>query len=306
VTAFSRRALGFSAAAVIAVLVAATIAIAWRTSSRVTRELHPPREAVGPPIGLPNVESIAFQSRDGVQIHGWYVAPRNKSLVILVHGYGGNRSQLLPEARALVRTGYGVLLFDLRGHGESGGDRTTLGVLEQLDLEGALDFASTRPEVHDERVGAVGFSIGAMLLAQVAARDTRVRAVVLEGGHTSLDGMIRHEENRWGPWSEWVAARTLLLEGVDASAVRPADVICRIAPRPVLIINGSADEDNPPDVARALYAAACEPKELWVIPGARHREYAATAGTALDTKLVQFFDAAFSKRGIVAPLPAKR
>jgi uncharacterized protein len=292
VTPLPGRALALSAA-VIAILVAGSTAIAWRASSRVMKELHPPRQEVGPPNGLPNVEPIAFHSRDGIEIHGWYVAPRNNVLIVLVHGYGANRSQLLPEARAVVRAGYGALLFDLRGHAESGGDRTTLGVLEQLDLEGALDFASARHDVDDKRIGAIGFSIGAMLLAQVAARDTRLRAVVLEGGHTSLDGMIRHEEDRWGPWSEWIAVKSLQHEGVDARALRPGDVICRIAPRPVLIINGSADLDNPPEIARALYSAACKPKELWVIPGAHHTNYATAAGSALGEKIVRFFDAAF-------------
>jgi pimeloyl-ACP methyl ester carboxylesterase len=210
---------------------------------------------------------------------------------------------MLPEARALVKSGYGVLLFDLRGHGESGGDGTTLGTLEQHDFESAIDFVTTRPEINPDRIGAVGFSIGAMLVAQVASRDPRVRAVVLEGAYTSLEEMIRHEENRWGAWGEWVAATTLRLEGVDSDTLRPAAVICRIAPRPVLIINGSADEDNPLAVARSLFSAACKPKELWVIPNAPHTGYAAAAGPALGEKLVDFFDTNLLKTGNRVPAP---
>lgn len=272
------------------IVAAGFAAIAVRVSSRVVAGLHPRREHVGAPTGLGSVEPITLETRDQITLRGWYVPGRNGAVIVLMHGYGAQRTQLLPEARALASNGYGVLLVDLRGHGESGGDGTTWGTREQLDLESALDFVAMRPEVDPQRTGALGFSIGAMAVAQVAARDPRVRAAVLEGAFTSAEDMIRHDENRWGWWSEWIATETLRARKIDLSALRPADVVCRIAPRPILIINGTEDQDTPLETARSLFRSACEPKELWLIPGARHTGYAAVAGPALGEKIVRFFD----------------
>jgi dipeptidyl aminopeptidase/acylaminoacyl peptidase len=297
-----RRRLGLAVVVAALIVVAAFAAIAVRVFSRVVRGLHPERETVGAPTGLSSVEPITLKTRDQITLRGWYVPTRNGAVIVLVHGYGAQRTQLLPEARALASNGYGVLLFDLRGHGESGGDGTTWGAQEQLDMESALDFAAMRPEVDRHRIGALGFSIGAMAVAQVAARDARVRAAVLEGAFTSLEDMIRHDESRWGWWSEWIATETLRARRIDLSALRPADVVCRIAPRPILIVNGTEDEDTPLETARSLFNAACAPKDLWLIPGAHHTGYAAAAGPALGEKVVRFFDASMPR---VSPAPER-
>jgi dipeptidyl aminopeptidase/acylaminoacyl peptidase len=290
-----RRAISFAVVSGSFVLLAAFAMVTFRVSSRVAAGLHPARQPLTAPTGLDSVQTILVETRDHVRIRGWYVSSREGALIVLVHGYGAARTQLLTEARALKAAGYGVVLFDLRGHGESGGEGTTWGVREQLDLEGILDFVATRPEIDRNRIGALGFSIGAMVVAQVAARDPRIRAVVLEGGYTSLEDMARHDENRWGRWSEWVATATLRREGIDLNRLRPVDVICRISPRPILIINGSADEDTPPSTARSLFRSGCEPKELWLIPSARHTGYAAAAGPALGERIVRFFDASLPR-----------
>jgi len=272
-------------------------AIALRVSARVRASLRPPRVPVGAPIGLADVRQARFSAADQVTLRGWYVPSRNRAAVVLCHGWGAQRSALLPEARALAAHGYGVLLFDWRGHGESGGARTTWGVDEQRDLEAALAFVMSQPDVDPLRVGALGFSMGGMVVAQVAERDPRLRAVVLEGAFSSLEDEMRHDEGKWKWWSGAVAVWTLRLAGVAVDRERPIDNLRRLSPRPLLIVAGSADADLPLAVARRMFAAACEPKGLWIIDGATHHSYAESAGPAYGTRLTAFYD-----RALLTPL----
>lgn len=292
------------AAAVLLVPVLLAGAIGVRVSKRVWSSLAPPREVVTAPTDLGPLTDVQVRALDGTVIRGWYVPSRNGAAVILGHGWGAQRSQLLPEARALAASGYGVVLFDWRGHGQSGGARTTWGVREQEDLDAVIDFVSARPEVDPRRIGAIGFSMGGMIVAQVAERDQRLRAIVLEGAYTSLEDEVRHDEGRWGWWSGTVGVWTLRRAGIHVDELRPIDYMCRISPRPLLIIDGGRDQDLPVEVAKRMYAAACEPKSLWIIPQATHRSYARSAGPEFGRRLVDFFDRALTSPS--SPVSATR
>jgi dipeptidyl aminopeptidase/acylaminoacyl peptidase len=279
------------------VLIAAALLAAVsvvRVSRGALASLHPARVSVAAPVGLGGVTSAAFVTDDGILIRGWYVPSRNHATVILGHGWGGQRGKLLPEARVLAAHGYGILAFDWRGHGESGGDGTTWGIEEQRDLAAALNFVTRRPEVDSTRIGALGFSMGGMIMLKAAENDPRLRAVVVEGAYTSLEDEVRHDHGRWGWWSGTVSAWTLRLAGVRLDRERPIDALCRISPRPLLIIGSTADRDLPEEISRRMYAAACQPKELWMIEGATHMTYHERGGAALDRRLVKFFDDALT------------
>lgn len=274
------------------------VAIAARVSTRVRASLHPVRMAVGAPAGLDSVVSVSLTTSDRLLIRGWYVPPRNGAVVVLGHGWGSQRGAMLPEARALAAHGYGVVLFDWRGHGASGGARTTWGVDEERDLDAVLDFLASRPEVDSARIGALGFSMGGTVVAQRAMRDRRLRAVAVMAAFASPLDEMAHDEGRWGWWSASVAVATLRLSGIDVARERPLEQLCRISPRPLLIVAGTADDDLPVAMARRMFDAACEPKSLWVVPGATHRTYDAVAGPELGRRLTAFFDDA------LRPLPA--
>lgn len=292
-----RRYLAQLAGASVITLAAASMAIAGRVADRVRSELTPPRQQVPASSMLRDVRKVRFTAADGVRLEGWYVPSRNGAVVVFGHGHGGQRAQLLPEARALTERGFGALLFDWRAHGESGGTRSTWGTDEQLDLDAAIGFVQAQPDVRRGAIGALGFSMGAMVVAQVAARDERLRGIVLEGSFTTLEEMIRFDERRFGWLSEEAAVRTLKSAGIDMNRVRPVDAICRTAPRPVLIVGGDADEAVPPSVARRLAAAACGPVAVSIIPRATHTSYAARGGRALETDIVSFFERALLEAG---------
>ena len=261
---------------------------ALRVSRRVAGTLHPPRMQVTGVPSLAPLVPVALRTVDGLTLRGWYVPSKNGAAVVLGHGHGGERGQLAFEAGALALRGFGVLLFDWRGHGESEGSETTWGWKEQRDLAAAIDYVVHRPDVDSTRIGALGFSMGANTVAVAAGRDHRLRAIVLEGAFTSLEDMIRHDEGKYGWYSEHFAVRALRRAGIPLDSVRPAAVLCRVSPRPVLIVNGAEDEDTPVATARKLFDAACEPKELLIVPRAGHNDYAA-GGPALATKLGDFF-----------------
>jgi dipeptidyl aminopeptidase/acylaminoacyl peptidase len=242
---------------------------------------------------IPGLREVTLQTSDGLALRGWFAPGSNRGLVILVHGGGGNRLSLLPEARVIARHGYGILLFDSRAHGESDGDLVSWGDREQRDVFAALDFTSASPEVDPGRVAVLGFSIGGSTAALAAARDQRLSAVLLYATWTSLEEELRTNQRRiWGPLSVWAALFLVRRAGVDLSNVRPVDHLREIAPRPLLMISGGLDTDTPPPVMRRLFAAASEPKELWFLEKAWHGGYLEVAPAEYEARVVGFLDRA--------------
>src|SRR2546425_12413935 len=110
-------------------------------------------------VGL-SVTTVEFASQDGISLRGWWNAGEaSKPVIIFVHGLNRSRIEMLERAADANRRGYGVLLFDLRNHGESGRAYTTIGIFESRDVcaaSGAVkDRASGRAQI------LWGVSIGA-------------------------------------------------------------------------------------------------------------------------------------------------
>ncbi len=261
--------------------------------------LHPRPLPVQRPDAEPvfaALEDVSFTSADGVTLRGWYLPSRNRAAVVLVHGFANNRAQLLFEARTLAAAGYGVLLFDLRAHGESGGDTVTWGDRERRDVTAALDFVSRRPDVDPERLGLFGFSMGGTTSLLVASEDARVKAVAAAGAYPALEADIYSGYGRWGALSAEPVLWTLRRAGVAVDAVRPIDGMCRLRGRPLLLVNGDVDPDAPAKLQASLFRAACEPRSLWVVQGAGHGEYARVAPGEYARRLLQHFGPALGAR----------
>lgn len=239
---------------------------------------------------VPGLEDASFRTTDGLTLRGWFAPGSRGAAIVFVHGGGGNRMQLFPEARILAHHGYGVLIYDSRASGESDGDLATLGAREQRDVEAAIDFVSARPEIDPKRIGIVGFSVGASTVVLEVAHDRRTRAVVLYATWSSMEDEIKWKARRFGPLSWAPVLFGLRRQGVDVDAVRPIDHMGEIAPRPLLMIAGSDDSDTPVAVMEQVFAAAREPKELWVEPRATHGSYVETAPAEYERRVVGFFD----------------
>jgi dipeptidyl aminopeptidase/acylaminoacyl peptidase len=180
-------------------------------------------------------------------------------------------------AQRFCHAGFITLIFNFRGAGKSEGNLDILGWTR--DLQAALNFLYNLKEVDKTRFCLLGFSGGAAVSVYTAAHDPRVSSVVtcacpadfhsLTQKETPLDtierfrqiGVIRDKDF---PLSieEWQ-------RGFET--VSPIKWINKISPRPLLLVHGDADELIPLEHAHKLYQKAKEPKELKIIPGARHK-----------------------------------
>lgn len=231
--------------------------------------LRPQRQdlsRIGTPadLGVP-YQDVTLTTSDGIALAAWYTASANDTVVLVAHGHAAAR---LPEIYALFATnGYGVLAWDARAHGASGGDFTSLGYFERLDAAAALAYAQAQPGVR--HVVMWGQSMGGATAILAAAEQPAIEAVIVDSVFTTLAETINTAvpipvlRPFIRPFAEAEA-------GISVDRVRPIDEISRIAPRPIFIIHGADDTAVPPDSGPRLYAAAGEPKALWIIAGARH------------------------------------
>ncbi len=234
----------------------------------------PQRELVLTPdqVGLA-YRDVWFEAADGTRLHGWFLPADPKAVrgvactVLFLHGNAENISTHLASVRWLPEQGYNVFLFDYRGYGRSAGKPSLPGL--HLDTEAALGVVFAMAEVDPDRIVVLGQSLGGTIaitaLSQSAYRR-RIRALIVEGAFSSYRGIAR--EKLAGSWVTWALQWPLSLT-ID-NQYKPMESIGRIAPVPVLIIHGLADRVVPPHHGEALYAAALEPKELWLVPGAGH------------------------------------
>jgi pimeloyl-ACP methyl ester carboxylesterase len=232
---------------------------------------------------------IELRTPRGIVFRGWLRGSTNGAAVLLVDGSGADRTALLPQAHTLSAAGYGVLVYDRPGEGESSG--RPYGVDEADFLRVAIDALAGEPGVRADGIGAYGFSSGAAFLAEAAAADTRIRGVVLAGCYTDAEQFVLHFGGQ-GPLSGWPALWTFRWAGYERP--RPLAVIPAIAPRPVFFIVGDEDSVDPPELSEKLYAAASEPKELWIVHGAGHGDYMRVAAPEYARRLVAFFDRALT------------
>jgi dipeptidyl aminopeptidase/acylaminoacyl peptidase len=251
---------------------------------------------------LPGLADLSFRLADGSVMRGWYAPPRNAAVVILLHGSSDDRRSMLPEAAILAHAGFGVVLFDWPGHGESEG-AIDWGEGARQAVSRAIDWLGQKSEVSSTRIGAFGFSIGGYMLAGVAAREPRLSAIALSGTPGDLKEQTRWEHRRFGPVSRLPALLAIARSGMRLDPdVQPGVVVGKVAPRPLLLVGGSDDETVPPFMVRELYARASEPKELWIVEGAGHGGYALVAPEEYPRRLTSFFSKALLTHGAAPPL----
>lgn len=239
-------------------------------------------------VGIEHLESVTFSGDHGTHLAAWYAPAKNRGAVVLAHGTNTDRSSMVAEMRILNAAGFGVLAFDWPGHGVSDG-RVCWSAPERHALEAAVAWLAARQDVDPQRLGGLGFSMGAYLMAQVAATDQRLRAVMLLAVPSDYADLTHWQHRKWGILSEVPATLALHSYGFPNGDQRPIDVIGQISPRALELIRGSNDQVVPDYMIRALYAAARPPKSLWIIPGANHGRYAEVAPVEYPARLVTFF-----------------
>ena len=242
-------------------------------------------------------EAVHIHSSTGIDLQGRFFAGQNRELVVLASGYGDTQDQMLPFAEFLHRSGFNVLTFNSRARATSGGEYVTVGALEPRDLISVVDFAAHRPEVDPDRIGVLGVSLGGATVILGAAADKQIRAVVDDCGFSdassaiaaSFQHFIHLPPMPFAPITVWIASYRA---GIDVARVRPVDVIAQISPRPILIIHGLDDYVVPIANSERNFAAAREPKELWLVRGAKHAQSHTVEKEQYEQKVVNFFTSA--------------
>ena len=259
--------------------------------------------------GLP-YENVVFSPRGDewgdIVLRGWIIEqerledPRDELTVILVHGLNRNRAgdNALALARRLFDRGFNVLLFDMRGHGESDGDQLSAGYFEKWDVLGAYDFLVQRG-ASPGGIGLLGWSLGAGTALLAAAEEPAIKAVVSDSSFADVHDLIAQETDRATVFPQWavpvfvpgmkVIARVLY--GIDVGAVVPEKAAGTLG-YPILVIHGGEDSRVPVEQSVRIYASASAGSELWLVHGSDHADAVVDA----PDEYVERVDAYFHSR----------
>jgi uncharacterized protein len=281
---YSRRLLLVGAAALAVNTVAMTFTISYAIT-HVGRAKVPAAD-----LGAP-YEHVEFSTSDGLTLRGWYIESKNGAAVISFPG----RASSQKRAKMLARNGYGVLLFDRRGEGESDGDPNLLGWQGERDIHAAVSYLQHRSDVDPDRIGGIGLSVGGEMMIEAAAESTALKAIVSEGG--SARSLSDDLANPGGAKADLIGTALITVAtSLFTSNTPPANLkslVAKIDPRTsVFFVYGEKGQPTEEPANRSFYRVAKGPKEIWEVPGSRHMGGIDAQPAAYERRVVGFFDRA--------------
>jgi uncharacterized protein len=241
-------------------------------------------------------EDVAFTSRvDKLLLKGWYLPGTNDSVIVIVHGGFQNRVDdnvdTLALARDLVSQGFNLLLFDMRGRGDSEGQGLSLSNTDR-DIGGAIDYLNSRGYT-TQHIGLMGFCSGAASVAIFASQE-QVQAIVLDGCFARVKSIFKAQAALAGipGYLVDIFSPGVFLMGkvfYDYEIVNPIDVIQAVA-CPILFIHEECDETIPIEDVQQLLQASCNPANaLWEVPDAKHSQGYRVLPSEYIEKVSSFF-----------------
>ncbi len=240
---------------------------------------HDPNDGKTPKSYGLDFRWIEFHSSDNILLKGWYVpvSPEPRGTIVYCHGHNRTRVEMLPEAVFAHRLGYNGLLFDFRHQGQSGGEMTTLGYQERLDVLGAVRHAlGEEKATHPVIVWGVSMGAAAALMAAADSRD--IDAIISDSSFLSFRDVIVHHAKLFLHLPSFPIPDEVIYWSAWRGKFRPSDFDMRnavehIGARPILFVAVEGDRRMPPSIARTLYSLAASPqKEMIILPGNRHGE----------------------------------
>lgn len=236
---------------------------------------------------------VTWRLADGSKQRAFYLAPRNGAVIVYAHGAPGAATGFLPEALAMAGYGFGALLVDLPGYGESEGRRDWASPFQD-SLRRAVDFVEAQPGVQPRRIGGFGYSMGGYAMARAAADDHRIAALVLVAAPTSLlEAYGAKYRSSVLPGLMYFAAAADWVSGVPVAKIDTTAAIRLFGARPVLIVSGALDILVPKEMAFALASSATN-GQLWTIDGIGHIGFGDKIGAPYFERMARFWDASFA------------
>jgi fermentation-respiration switch protein FrsA (DUF1100 family) len=262
-----------------------------------TRRYHypDPNDGKSPRSYGMDFQWVGFPSTDGITLKGWYIPAGGEArgTIIYCHGLNRTRIEMLPQAAFAHGLGYNGLLFDFRHQGASGGEVTTMGYQERLDVLGAVRYARDQQKAA-RPVVLWGVSMGAAAALMAAPESPDVAAVISDSSFLSLRAAVQHHWKLFFRLPSFPIADEMIYWIAWQGGFRPADLdlakaVERMGARPVLFVAVRDDRRMPPSIARELYARDASPqKELVILPGKRHGEGFKQATEQYQKAVTQF------------------
>lgn len=239
-----------------------------------------------------NGTEVTFKNKNGNNLSGWFVPGDDlHGGILLMHGVRSNRKEMIQRAVFLNKSGYSVLLFDFQAHGESEGDKITFGYLESQDAEAAYTYLTNN--IKKKSVGVIGVSLGgaSALLGGVAQK---ANALILEAVYPTFSEAVKnrismhlgHIGHYLSPLLIWQIKPRL---GFSPEFLRPIDKLSELN-TPVFIIAGTNDKHTTLSESKKMYNVAKEPKDLWLLQGAKHQNFHRYSPLIYQEKVLGFFN----------------
>jgi len=243
------------------------------SADRLTRPTnHPAR--FDPREWNAGAEPWSTRTSDRITLRGWYLPTHaRRHLIVLVHGMWSSWLEMAALGRDLHERGFDVLLFDLRGHGESDPSRLSLGRRERADIRAVMTWAQTEGFT-DDRVGWLGYSMGGSTVLMEAARNPRIQAAILDSPYGDLPKLLEIQLSKHSGLPGWFNPGILLaarwVYGVRTDDLVPTRFARAWGERPLLVIHGESDTIVPVSQARELAIAAGASCLTMTLPGVDH------------------------------------
>lgn len=276
------------------ILLFLSIGLAWYISSKIIKQ---PRAILKHEWGNYTLwpQTVTFEASDGLKLAGVFIQGVNKATIILLHGYGRSKEQLLPQAKFLNSAGYNIFMFDFRASGESEGKYITFGRREVRDLVGAVEYLRTRSDVDMSNIGLLGFSMGGAVALMKSGDLPEIKAIVISSSYARFKSVIWQNFKRYlkgipffplGYFTLWIIKyRT----GCYLPTISPIRYLHKLKARPLMIMHSAYDKRVPIEDAMEFFRKAPWLKEFWLVRKAHHDDAYSITKDQYEEKLLGFF-----------------
>ena len=308
---------------IIGVIAGSYVGASSAMASGLTRTSRLKPEDTPESVGL-FYQDVTFTSRGGEsKLSGWIIPPKPHSnskkaqikdnpWIVMVQGNNASRSDrktgMLDIALALVKHGFGVLMFDMRARGDSPSPKASAGYYERLDLQGASDYLVSKGSDRN-RIGVLGFALGGAVALMAGSKPGNFGAVVSDSSFADYSLMLKSSMSGFKrPLILCFPGITFMAKamyGIDISEISPARSIAQ-SDTPVLIIHGEDDllisVDHARRLGRAIGASFDEiengKETVWIVPDAGHMEAFRAQPETYVQNVIKFFDAHLTNKAV--------